>query len=294
MTTGKELFQKIGEQVLEAMARDNLAPWQRPWLVSGEMPHNGVSKKAYRGANVLILVLAGMGHTSAKWVTFAQAKALGGCVRKGEKGTHIIFWKPLKKIDKKTGVEKKSVMAREYVVFNVDQCDGLEFPVVELPVKTDEINAQAEALIAAAPCAISYGGDRAYYRPSTDAIQIPSREFFKGHAEFYTVAFHEMGHATGHATRLNRDGISLFDGFGSHQYSREELVAEFTACFLAGQCGFDRTTLDNSAAYLKCWAAKIKDEPGIIAEALQAAQKAADSLLAAAEAEEEEEEEIAA
>lgn len=296
MTNRADIFERVTADVLTAMERDGLAPWAKPWTFSGDMPHNAVSGKPYRGGNVLLLMLAGWakGYSDPRWLTFKQAKDMGGSVRKGEKATKIIFWKPIKKTDKATGEEKKSVIMREYAVFNAEQCDGIPAFAARLPTKPDQRNAAADALIASSFVTIHHGGDKAYYSPMVDAVTLPKRETFKTESDYYCTAFHEMGHATGHPSRLDREGITKFDGFGSHQYSREELVAEFSACFVAAALGVERTTVDNSAAYIKTWAAKLRDDPKLLISAAQAAQKAADFVLDSSAVEEDEDEAEAA
>jgi antirestriction protein ArdC len=176
----------------------------------------------------------------------------------------------------------KIPLARGYTVFNAEQCEGLpeRFYVKPEPAGTpDAENDKAEQLIAASECPINYGGSRACYSPSADQISMPPRESFKSWAGFYTTVFHEMGHATGHKSRLDRE---FGAEFGNHTYSREELVAEFTACFLASHCDFARETFGNSVSYLKIWVSKLREQPRMLAQAAQKSQKAADRILGAA------------
>lgn len=126
---------------------------------------------------------------------------------------------------------------------------------------------------------MTHGGNRAYYHPREDRIQLPERTSFHSAEHYYTTRFHEIGHSTGHQSRLDRDGITKIDFFGSHQYAEEELVAEFAACFLAGEAGILRTVEDNGVSYLKNWAAKIREDKTLIMRAAQRAQKAADLVL---------------
>lgn len=296
------IFERITNDVIAAMERDHLAPWHKPWTASGdgELPRNAVSGKTYRGINVLALVAAAWskGYRSSRWLTFKQAKELGGSVRKGEKSTQVVFWKILERDRANDAGETEThrfPMARTYCVFNVEQCDGLpaKLTAVGEMAKPDarEVNGEAERLLRAAPCPVRHGGDRAYYCPPEDRVQLPERASFDTTAHYYSVAFHELGHATGHTSRLGR---KFGEWFGNHEYTREELVAEFTACMLAGHCGFERVTLANSAAYLKSWASKLREEPRLLVDAAQAAQKAADWLLGRADASESDDEAAAA
>jgi antirestriction protein ArdC len=290
------VFEQITAQVIEAMQRDDIAPWQRPWSVSGTgggLPRNAVSGKPYRGINVIALVATSWakGYTDAQWLTFKQARDLGGHVRKGEKGTQIVFWKILER--EVEGKASKFPMARTYTVFNVQQCEGL--PAAETvdaaPVDPEALNVKAEAIIASPICPIVHGGDVACYVPSMDTIRMPLRAAFVNAASYYSVAFHELGHATGHTSRIGR---TFGTNFGDHKYSREELVAEFCACMVAATCGVERAPVENSAAYLKVWAAKLAEDPRMLVDAAQAAQKAADLILGHAAARSEDSDDEAA
>lgn len=222
-------------------------------------------------------------------------KSVGG-IRKGQSkandagATEIVFWKKTsyKVEDEDTGEEKMrgGMLLKFYSVFNLEQCDEHVVAYVESKTaaelaKLPEFNPieECERIVDGYDIDTSHGGDRAFYSPSDDRIQMPTRESFESPEAYYTVRFHEMGHSTGHASRLDRKGIANFDGFGSHQYADEELVAEFTACFLAAEAGIERTTQENSASYLKCWATKLAEDPKLVVFAAQRAQKAADLIM---------------
>jgi len=281
----QDIYSTITAQVIEAIERDGVAPWSRPWVGCGKgarMPLNAKSEKAYRGVNVIALLCSAWAQdfNSGYWMTYKQAKELGGKVLKGQKGTKIVFWKLLEDKDPK----KTIPMARGYTVFNAEQCEGLpkEFYVeveeASPQAKEDAPNGAAEAILEASACPITHTGVQAFYQPSTDSITLPPRETFTSWAGYYTTAFHEMGHSTGHKSRLDRfKGEDM--SFGGHSYSFEELVAEFSACFLAAECGFARETLGNAISYLKIWVSKLKENPRALAQAAQRAQKAVDLIL---------------
>lgn len=231
-------------------------------------------------------------HPKFKSWIFAEGpnkgKSVGG-IRKGQSAangcgaTGIIFWKPVKKTEKNEKgdeVDRSFLIMREYQVFNVEQCDEhvqkYLGPVV-MPHEFSPIEA-AESVCKGYDIDVRYGGDRAFYACLGDFIQLPPREAFDSPEEYYSTMFHEMGHSTGASHRLARKGIEKFDFKGSHQYAEEELVAEFTACFLAGEVGIERT-FDNSASYLRHWASKIQDDKTLIVRVTQQAQKAADLIL---------------
>ena len=230
-----------------------------------------VSKRAYSGINVFLLESAG--YTSNWWGTFKQIQAKGGHVRKGEKSTIIVFWKMLK-VSKK-GAQPGEVsednipMLRYYRVFNEEQCEGLDLPQPDKPTIGDA--EEFDSIQAAEDISIEYlngqdgldvkhGGNRAYYSPGLDHIQMPPKKAFKNPGEYYSTLFHEMGHSSGHKSRLNRKEILEPSFFGSHDYSREELVAEMTAAFLCREAGINNT-VKNSSAYIQSWLRKFEDDP---------------------------------
>jgi antirestriction protein ArdC len=278
-----KVYKIITEKVIEAL-KNGKAPWRRTWATSGVGAFANLStKKPYRGGNVFILAAAGF--DSPWFLTFKQAKAMGGQVRKGETGTPIMFWNFIEKKDSMTGeVTDKFPMLRYYTVFNVEQVDGIEskIPVVETKERTlNEEIAECDALVNDMPLKpeVKHGGDRAYYRPATDSVKMPEKDQFDDSASYYSTLFHELVHSTGHKSRVGRKGIEDFDHFGSEQYSKEELVAEMGAAFLCGITGIDnKSTIENTAAYLRNWAAKLEEDPKLFAQAGSAAQKAVDFM----------------
>jgi len=271
---------EITQNIIDAMLTKNVVPWRMTWAQGGfGTPRNGSSKKPYRGVNVLQLWVTAMvkGYSSNEWFTYKQAAELGGQVRKGEKATPVVFWKFLE--DKKDP-KRKIPLARFYSVFNREQIDGL--PEVKVAVRSEhETLDAAEAIIAGMPnppkIQRDQPSDSAFYRPSTDSVVLPMLSQYAKPAEFYSTAFHELGHATGHKSRLDR---KLEDGYlDKHAYSKEELVAELTAAFLCAEAGIVNETLENSTAYIVGWVKKIKEDPSLIHDAASAAQKAADLIL---------------
>lgn len=275
------VYEIITDRIV-ALLEGGVVPWRKPWTDGHHQPRNLVSKKLYRGVNVL--VLSHSGHSSPWWLTFKQAKELGGYVRRGQKGSPVIFWKWLDRKDETDNGEQETrrvPLLRYYTVFNVEQCGGLSDKVPEVEaVKVFEPIAAAEGLVRwmPSPPRIQHVEPRAYYRPADDLVNLPRRELFASPEDFYCTLFHELSHATGHPTRLNRQGVTELAAFGSHTYTREELVAECGAAFLAAEVGIE-STLESSAAYIGGWLKKIKEDKRLVVLAAAQAQKAADYVL---------------
>jgi antirestriction protein ArdC len=250
-------------------------PWRKPWRTLP--PANLVSKKPYRGINVFLLVLAGYG--SRYWLTYRQAQALGGNIRRGEHGTKIVFWK-FDKYETETAdgetENRKSAFLRYYTVFNLEQTEGLKALLALPPARPIE---SAEAIAQGMPNPPAFEQDfQAAYIPSRDTVTMPSRTAFDSQAEYYSTLFHELTHSTGHAKRLAREGFDTPQKFGSESYLREELIAEMGSAMLCGVAGIEQSTLANSAAYLKSWIARLKADSKLVVSAASAAQKAADYI----------------
>jgi len=268
------VYDIVTERILTVL-ETGVVPWRKPWRTLP--PANLLSKKHYRGINYFLLSLAGYG--SQYWLTYRQAAALGGNVRKGEHGSKIVFWK-LEKCETETAdgetEERQSAFLRYYTVFNLEQTEGLKALLALPPARPIE---SAEAIVAGMPNPPAFEQDfRAAYVPSIDTVTMPSRTAFDSQAEYYSTLFHELTHSTGHAKRLAREGFDKPQMFGSESYSREELVAEMGSAMLCGVAGIEQATTANSAAYLKTWIARLKSDSKLIVSAASAAQKAADYI----------------
>ncbi len=201
----------------------------------------------------------------------------------------VVFWNWIDKETGKTDNQGKPAVdripfLRYYNVFNTQQCDLPDGVVPALPdVPTVEPIAACEAIVQAMPNrpAISHnGGNRAYYRQGTDSVHMPNQTRFEHQEEYYSTLFHELTHATGHSSRLDRKTLTDYDGFGGDNYSREELVAEMGAAFLCGVAGTETQTLDNSGAYIASWLRALKEDKRLVVTAAAQAQKAADYIQA--------------
>jgi antirestriction protein ArdC len=274
------IYEIITKQI-EELLNQGIIPWSKPWKNAGVIDQNLISKKAYRGINAFLLPMRRF--SSPYWLTFNQAKQIGATVKKGEKGTQVIFWKMLHKKSKINENDQNMIpILKYYTIFNVDQCDNIpEGKILVIEELTEEdfnpIEA-AETLINNYPISpmIKHGGDRATYNPTLDLVKMPNKEQFDIPENYYTTLFHELGHSTGHKKRCNRKEGMENIMFGSPRYAREELVAEMTAAFLSGVCGIEQTTINQNAAYIQNWLKELKNDRKLVVVAAAAAQKAAD------------------
>ena len=271
------VYEIVTANIIKELEKGNI-PWLKPWDSVANAPRNFLSNKPYRGANVFIL--AARGFSSPYWLTFKQARSKGGTVRKDEKGTPIIFWKFTKEKDC-DGKEIQKAMLRYYMVFNAAQTDGIEYPEPKERAEFAPLEACEKVVVNMPnPPVINHGVTAAYYMPSRDVVELPNKEDFKSPSAYYATLFHELAHSTGHKSRLDRVGVTTK---GLHktreEYSKEELIAEFTAAFLCGNTGILTHTVENTAAYIKNWVKVLKDDSRVLISAGSQAQKAADYIL---------------
>ena len=287
MASTNDIYRETTDKII-AQLEKGVAPWRKPWNCGApRMPQNVVSKRAYNGVNVWLLWLASEHHgwTSGLFATYRQWQELGGFVRRGETGTKITYWNIQKKTDKdKTPDDdeaKKRFFLRQYTVFALDQCGGDDLDRFRTPTPVGDFAnfAPAEDAIAATCASIKFGGNRAYYSPSRDHIQLPIKSSFKDQAAYYSTALHELSHWTGHEGRLNR--LDKLARFGTQSYAMEELVAEMSAAFLTSALGVPNTAaLTNAAAYIADWLDVLRHDSRAVFTASTAATKAADFILA--------------
>lgn len=266
-------------------------PWAQPWASRSEaatiaagLPKNAATGANYSGINILLLWGAAIecGFSDQVWLTFKQAKALGGSVMKGERGSMVVY------ADKFVPKQERERVASEggdasfvpflkrYTVFNAAQCEGLPADVTKgaAPLPECETIPRAESLMAKTGADFRIGGDKAFYVPSKDFIRVPSQAAFFEQINYYRTCFHELGHWTGHASRLQRE----FKGrYGSHAYAREELVAELASAFVCASLSISPTV--RHADYLGSWLEVLKEDSRAIFNAASLASKAADFIL---------------
>lgn len=287
----KEFRKSVADMFVKGLSEEGLN-WKQGWATTGEL-RNAVSNRHYRGLNEFYLKLISMvnGYKDPRWMTFNQIRDEGYHLEKGSKGAKVEYWFPFDTIKKKgVSFEEKerlinegkrknedfSLIAKYYTVFNGDNISGL--PEIELPKNEIEPSVVLEQISRGMNVEIyNDGEDRAFYRPSTDDIHLPLPEVFSSDNEYNAVAFHELGHATGHESRLNRDQSGVF---GTSAYAKEELVAEITSAFMAETTGIslEDMNMENHKAYVNGWIASIEDDPEYLMKAISQAHDAADYM----------------
>jgi antirestriction protein ArdC len=282
------LYDEITDKIIAELEAGRV-PWVQPWGTPTAkaplaMPQNAVTVRRYSGINVLILwgAVIERGFSGQSWLTFRQALSLGGHVRKGERGTTVVYADRFVPEDEKkraaeTGDEAHAIpFLKRFTVFNTDQCDDLpaEISTVAPPPPPGMVEPQVEALIKATGIDFRIGGNRAFYIPSEDYVQVPPPAAYFEPINWHRTALHELGHASGHHSRLNRD---LSGSHGSKKYAFEELIAELCAAFSCASVGIVPTV--RHADYLGSWLEVLREDSRAIVRAASQASKAADYLL---------------
>ena len=272
----------IYERITDAIVVDleqGVAPWVKPWNGSADpVPHNAATRRAYRGINHLLLGMRcyADGYRTNGWLTFRQAQERGGTVRRGEKGTTVVLFKPLDQDEASvSSFSKPRAVIRAFTVFNIDQTEGLDdlVPTADAPIPWDP-HESAECVIDQSGADIRHQGFQAFYASSRDCVYLPERSSFPSSDGYYATALHELSHWTGHKSRLNRD----FSGrFGSEAYAVEELIAELSAAFLSAHCRIPGQLQHSN--YIASWLKVLNSDKRAIFMAAAQAQKAADYLL---------------
>jgi antirestriction protein ArdC len=283
------LYQEITDKIIAELEAGRV-PWVQPWgtvaaKASLTMPKNAATHRQYSGINVLILwgAVIERGFSIQNWLTFRQALGLGGNVRKGEHGTTVVYADRFvpdeeRRRAERDGDEPNAIpFLKRFTVFNTDQCENLPRELTSAPAPVPEglILSHTEALIAATDADFRVRGDRAFYSPIHDFIQVPRPEAYYEPINRHRTALHELGHWTGAAQRLDRD---LSGSFGSKKYAQEELVAEITSAFVCTSLGIVPTV--RHADYIGSWLEVLREDDRAIVRAASAASKAADYLLA--------------
>lgn len=275
----KDIYTEVTNRIIAALEQGT-PPWICPWRDGSSLPSNLATGKPYRGINVLMLSIEEQlrGYSDSRWVTLRQANELGAKVRKGEHGAQVIFFKMKEITDQvETEDEQKRIvpMLRSYTVFNTSQLEFLpeKFELRPSPAVWQPLG-EAEQVLYVSGAVIRHGGNRAFYSPSEDIIQLPPETWFDEPDAYYAVALHELVHWTGHPRRLDR---VLGRRHGIEAYAYEELVAEMGAAFLCAHVGIPARL--EHASYIDSWLDALKRDKRLIFTAAGAAQKAADFVL---------------
>ena len=274
-----DIYKEVTDRIIAQM-ENGIIPWQKPWISNGNCISHATGK-AYSLLNQMLLGRPG------EYVTFKQVQQEGGRVRKGGKSSMVVFWKWIEEKDHETEEIKQIPFLRYYNVFHIDQCEGLKARHAKPMPNTATADQTADAIISAycereGVKLIHQEGDRAFYTPSADCITLPHMAQFTATAEYYSTAFHELTHSTGHHSRLNRLENVAF--FGSEAYSKEELVAEIGASALVNHAGLETaSSFRNSTAYVQNWLQVLKDDKRFIVSASGKAEKAVNLILGSAE-----------
>jgi antirestriction protein ArdC len=287
-----DVYETFNRLILERLEQ-GIIPWHQPWSVKG-MPANYLTKKPYRGINLLILL--SLQHETSYYLTFKQAESLGGRIKKGAKAIPVCYWNfvyrhnetgrtiPAELVrDYPIDALTKTCFLKEYKIFPIELIEGIDWELPETPVDNQiPVIEQCEAVYAEMlnPPKLIHKKDEAYYHPQLDLINMPPKQRFQSAEGYYAVLYHELVHSTGSENRLNRPGVAEMDYFGSSNYCKEELIAEMGAGYLCGYTGIQSGTLvDNQAAYIQNWIAQLKDDRRLLVEAASKAQKAVDYIL---------------
>ncbi|RST86378.1 DUF1738 domain-containing protein [Aquibium carbonis] len=283
------LYDDITNKIIAELEAGRV-PWVQPWGTAAAkaplaMPANAATGRQYSGINVLILWGAVIEHgfPVQSWLTFRQALSLGGHVRKGERGTTVVYADRFipddeKKRAQETGEKAQAIpFLKRFTVFNLAQCEDLPDDLAVAPSAPEPglIEPRVEALIKETGIAFRIGGNRAFYMPAADYVQVPPPQAYFESINWHRTALHELGHATGHASRLCRD---LSGSFGTKKYAFEELVAEMNAAFCCASLGIVPTV--RHADYIGSWLEVLREDNRAIVRAASQASKAADWLLA--------------
>lgn len=292
--TKTDPYQELTDRIVEKI-KQGVKPWQPRWKGYG-LAKNMATDHIYTGINAFILNLL-TPHPIPYYMSYKQAKEQGGQVKKGAKAERVYFYKSYYKDENGSNISQAEGERREqeggnveriqflkfYHVFNIEDIEGVEVDTPEHLLNPNETIEACEAVIKGyqnGPEHVKEDGNRAYYMPSKDLINLPELERFNSSEDYYLTMFHELAHSTGHAKRLNRDGITKPNEFRSQPYAKEELIAELGAAFLAGHAGIGgEDAEDQNASYLGGWLSVLENDTKLIFRAAAEAQRAVDHIL---------------
>ena len=270
-----DIYATITDRMIAEMEQ-GIIPWRKPWMASGSAISH-ITGKPYSLLNQMLLERAG------EYLTFKQVNAEGGYVRKGERAKMVVFWRWIDKEDEKTGEITQVPFLKYYNVFHISQCEGIRAKYAQELTETASADETAENVISEyvkreGVTMEHQAGNQAYYSPIADKVVLPLMKQFAESAEYYSTAFHELVHSTGHMKRLNR--LDATAHFGSEDYSKEELCAEIGASALVNHCGMETpSSFRNSTAYIQNWLSVLKNDKRFIVSSASKADKAVNLIL---------------
>lgn len=275
----KDVYAIITEKIMEKLEQGTV-PWRKPWADTG-IPTNLVSKRPYRGINLMLLAMAGYEYNV--FLTSKQLKDIGGSIKPDEKPHLVVYYNYSDKEQEPDEVDtepKKRAILRYYTVFNITQCENIPENLIPTFSRVIKPIVACEKIVEGMPQKpkLQHKEQRAYYDPLKDYVNMPKIQCFDTSDAYYSTLFHELVHSTGHHSRLNRQGLIEMSEFGAEAYSQEELVAEIGSCFLQSHVGIQEE-FEQSAAYIQGWLGKLKNDRRFIFTASTAAQKAVDYIL---------------
>ena len=268
------VYQEVTDSIIKQL-ENGAMPWIKPWATDSTADKNFLSQAPYKGINRLMLGLSSMvqGFNTPVWASFKQWQSIGANVRKGEKGTKIVFYSPVTKENKATGESESYNLLKAYYVFNASQVDGVTIQAPTVDAKPFNAIEAAELRIKLTGAVITHGGDSAFYAPSVDKINVPHKASFLTEGNYYATVFHELVHWTGAKHRENRE---FGKRFGDNAYAFEELVAEMGAAFLCQDYRIQGEL--RHAGYLQSWLKVLRADSKAIFKAAALSQKAADYI----------------
>jgi antirestriction protein ArdC len=285
--TRPDVYQLVTDRIITAL-EGGIIPWRKPWNAVYGLPRNYATGKAYTGINAFLLHFSG---ALPFFLTFKQALALGGNVRRGAKGHPVVYYNVSTRENKQTGEEEKMPFLKYYTVFSVEDIENIDFNLPEVPQRSHTPIEAAEAIVSSweGRPAIQHLHQRAYYAPALDLVNMPEPATFTTAEGYYATLFHELTHSTGHTSRLDRPDLTASEGKQSASYAREELTAEMGASFLCAAAGLHtEQTEENAVAYIQTWLEHLKNDKKLVLQAASKAQRAAKLILNADEEEAEE------
>jgi antirestriction protein ArdC len=278
MTDRNELYASVTAHVVRQIEA-GAGEWRMPWQAIAEtgQPVNATTRQAYWGGNWMWLAMVAQSRDwGGHWATYKQWASIGAQVRKGERATYGVHWSTIvRKGEDGEEVGERRLVPHAFSVFNAGQVDGWEAPA-ETPRDTPERLAGAEAFLASVGASVRHGGNRAFYAPAGDFIQLPELTRFRDATSYYATSAHEHAHWSGHSSRLGRD---LSGRFGTDAYAAEELVAELSAAFTCSALGISTTPRPDHAAYLASWLRVLHSDPSALFTMASKAQAATDFLV---------------